>query len=233
MCGAPGAYQGAVEACLLPDDEQETDAAWIAGRIAQLVAAGEPVREGGSTRPVRYEDCCILLAARADFPVYTRALADRGIPVYADARENLFEAPHIRPLVALLKIIDNPAQDICLAAAMLGPVFGFTDDELVQLRARKRGGSLYGAVAEVAASEAEDAFSCRVRGFYARLAGLRRMARSMPAERLLEEIFASTGYLAALGAMENGQRRREDARRFGSLLRRERRRGHLGPGAGH
>ena len=217
VCGAPGAYQGAVEACLLPDDEQETDAAWIAGRIAQLVAAGEPVREGGSTRPVRYEDCCILLAARADFPVYTRALADRGIPVYADARENLFEAPHIRPLVALLKIIDNPAQDIYLAAAMLGPVFGFTDDELVQLRARKRGGSLYGAVAEVAASEAEDAFSCRVRGFYARLAGLRRMARSMPAERLLEEIFASTGYLAALGAMENGQRRREDARRFAAF----------------
>ena len=138
VCGAPGTYQGAVEACLLPDDEQETDAAWIAGRIADLVAAGEPVREGGAVRPVRYEDCCILLAARADFPVYTRALADRGIPVYADARENLFEAPHIRPLVALLKIIDNPAQDIYLAAAMLGPVFGFTDDELVQLRARKR-----------------------------------------------------------------------------------------------
>ena len=119
VCGAPGTYQGAVEACLLPDDEQETDAAWIAGRIADLVAAGEPVREGGAVRPVRYEDCCILLAARADFPVYTRALADRGIPVYADARENLFEAPHIRPLVALLKIIDNPAQDIYLAAAML------------------------------------------------------------------------------------------------------------------
>ena len=217
VCGAPGEYRGAVEACLLPDDEQETDAAWIAGRIADLIVAGEPVREGSTTRPVRYEDCCILLAARADFPVYTRALADRGIPVYADARENLFEAPHIRPLVALLKIIDNPAQDIYLAAAMLGPVFGFTDDELVQLRARKRGGSLYGAVAEVAASEADDPFSCRVRGFYARLAGLRRMARSMPAERLLEEIFASTGYLAALGAMENGQRRREDARRFANF----------------
>lgn len=217
VCGAPGEYQGAVEACLLPDDEQETDAAWIAGRIEALVAAGEPVREGSSTRPVRYEDCCILLAARAEFPVYTRALADRGIPVYADARENLFEAPHIRPLVALLKIIDNPAQDIYLAAAMLGPVFGFTDDEMVKLRARKRGGSLYGAVAEVAAGEGEDAFSCRVRGFYARLTELRRMARSMPAERLLEEIFASTDYLAALGAMENGQRRREDARRFAAF----------------
>ena len=43
------------------------------------------------------------------------------------------------------------------------------------------------------------------------------MARSVSVERLLEEIFASTGYLAALGVMENGTRRREDARRFASF----------------
>ena len=220
VCGAPGDYQGSVEACLLPDDEQETDAAWIAARIAALVAGGEPVRGDGGVRPVRYEDCCILLAARTSFPVYVRALTERGIPVYADARENLFEAAHIRPLVALLKIIDNPAQDIFLAAAMLGPVFGFTDDDLVRLRGYKRGGSLYGVVAALAQEEAaaEDApFVRRVRQFYARLTELRRLARSVPAERLLEEIFASTGYLAALGAMENGQRRREDARRFAAF----------------
>ena len=218
VCGAPGTYQGSVEVCLLPDDETETDAAWIAARIAALAAEGEPVREGTGTRPARYEDCCILLAARADFPVYVRALSERGIPVYADARENLFAAPHIRPLVALLRVIDNPAQDIYLAAAMVGPVFGFTDDDLVRLRAAKKGGSLYGAVAALQDEAAGDGpFVRRVRRFYARLTELRRLARSVPAERLLEEIFASTGYLAALGAMENGQRRREDARRFAAF----------------
>ena len=49
------------------------------------------------------------------------------------------------------------------------------------------------------------------------LTALRRMARSAPAEQLLEEIFASTGYLAALGVLENGARRREDARRFANF----------------
>ena len=97
---------------------------------------GEPVRDGSSTRPVQYEDCCILLAARGDFLAYEEALTARGIPVYADARENLMEAAHIRPLISLLKVIDNPAQDIYLAAAMLGPMFGFTDDDLVRLRAQ-------------------------------------------------------------------------------------------------
>ena len=209
-----------MEAHFLPDDTAETDAGWIARRIEEMVQSGEPVRDGSATRPVQYEDCCILLAARIDFPAYVEALTARGIPVYADARENLLDAPHIRPLIALLKVIDNPAQDIYLAAAMLGPLFGFTDDDLVRLRARaeeiqKQQGenapqriSLYGALLLTVNSGEDTPFIGKVRAFYARLTELRRMARSAPAEQLLEEIFASTGYLAALGVMENGARRR-------------------------
>ena len=231
VCGAPGDYAGSVEAHFLPDDTAETDAAWIAQRIEELVQNGTPVRDGSSTRPVQYEDCCILLAARGDFLAYEEALTARGIPVYADARENLMTAPHIRPLISLLKVIDNPAQDIYLAAAMLGPMFGFTDDDLVRLRAcseetqkkQQEPGtkhtrmSLYGAVLQVVQSEDETPLTQKVKAFYARLTELRRMARSVPAEQLLEEIFVSTGYLAALGVLENGARRREDARRFAAF----------------
>ena len=231
VCGAPGEYAGSVEAHFLPDDTAETDAAWIAQHIEELVQNGAPVRDGGSVRPVQYEDCCILLAARGDFLAYEEALTARGIPVYADARENLMTAPHIRPLISLLKVIDNPAQDIYLAAAMLGPMFGFTDDDLVRLRAcseeaqKKQQApgtkhtrmSLYGAVLQVVQSEDETPFTQKVKDFYARLTELRRMARSVPAEQLLEEIFVSTGYLAALGVLENGARRREDARRFAAF----------------
>ena len=231
VCGAPGEYVGSVEAHFLPDDTAETDAAWIAQRIEELVQNGTPVRDGGSVRPVQYEDCCILLAARGDFLAYEEALTARGIPVYADARENLMTAPHIRPLISLLKVIDNPAQDIYLAAAMLGPMFGFTDDDLVRLRAcseeaqkkQQEPGtkhtrmSLYGAVLQVVQSEDETPFTQKVKAFYARLTELRHMACSVPAEQLLEEIFVSTGYLAALGVLENGARRREDARRFAAF----------------
>ena len=244
VCGAPGEYTGSVEAHFLPDDTAETDAGWIARRIEEMVQSGEPVRDGSATRPVQYEDCCILLAARIDFPAYVEALTARGIPVYADARENLLNAPHIRPLIALLEVIDNPAQDIYLAAAMLGPLFGFTDDDLVRLRARaeelqkqqdearraaqeaagetpapqhRQRMSLYGALLLTVNSAEESPFEQKVRAFYARLTELRRMARSVPVEQLLEEIFASTGYLAALGVMENGTKRREDARRFASF----------------
>mgnify|MGYP002244790560 CR=1 FL=1 len=102
-------------------------------------------------------------------------------------------------------------------------MFGFTDDDFVRLRAGAQTPdqhtriSLYGAVLQAVQSGAEDDFTRRVQAFYRRLTALRRMARSVPVEELLEEIFVSTGYLAALGAMENGQRRREDARRFASF----------------
>ena len=99
-----------------------------------------------------------------------------------------------------------------LAAAMLGPMFGFTEDDLVRLRARSRQAptepdkkpariSLYGALLLALEDPAEDPFTEKVKDFYAHLTALRQMARSAPAEQLLEEIFASTGYLAALGAV--------------------------------
>lgn len=217
VCGAPGEYAGSVEVCFQAEDSAETEAAWVARRIFDLVQQGEMVRDGSALRPVRYEDCCILLSARANFPVYAEALTRLGIPVYADARENLLDAPHIRPLVALLRVLDNPAQDVCLAAAMLGPLFGFTEDDLVRLRGGQRRGSLYGAVIAAADSDAQTLFHQKLREFRARLDELRRLARSLPADRLMEEVFASTGYLAALGAMENGPRRREDAHRFAAF----------------
>ena len=231
VCGAPGEYEGAVEVQFLPDNDPKTDAGWIADRIRELVKAGTPVREGSTTRPVQYGDCCVLLAARGEFATYVEALTEKNIPVYADTRENLMTAPHIRPLISLLRVIDNPAQDIHLAAAMLGPVFGFTDDDLVRLRAysnavRKAQSpdrkpermSLYGAVLLAAEDgDEETPFTRKVRQFYRQLTALRQLARSVPAEQLIEEIFASTGYLSALGAMENGAHRREDARRFAAF----------------
>ena len=216
VCGAPGEYTGHAEMQVLKTEAPEDDARFVARRIRELVQDGTPVRDGaGGTRPLEYGDCCILLATRANFQRYAEALQAQGIPVYADSAEDLLDAAHIRPLIALLRVIDNPAQDIYLAAAMLGSMFGFTDDDLVTLRAQQGRISLYGAV--LRAAQGQDEFARKVGGFYRTLTQLRQAARTIPVEELLEEIFVTTGYLAALGAMENGARRREDARRFAAF----------------
>lgn len=49
-------------------------------------------------------------------------------------------------LAALLRVLDNPAQDVELSSVLLSPLYPYTPDDLVQLRAAVRGGNLYAAV---------------------------------------------------------------------------------------
>ncbi len=233
---------------LLLDAKGGQDPAQVAAKIAQLVALGAAgdargmVRDGAALRGVQYHDCCILLSARAPFAKYADALAALGIASYADSAEDLLSATHIQPLVALLQIIDNPAQDIPLAAAMRSVIFAFTDDDLLALRTICPKGSLYGAVAQVAqqvrqgvkapamapsggapantAQPTNPAFAQRIADFYEALSALRRLSHTLAPDALLDEIFATTHYLALIGAMEQGARRREDVAKFAAYVAR-------------
>lgn len=206
VVGRQGDYPGLCELDVIDGADAAGDARAIAARIGELCARGFAVRDGDATRPCTPGDCCILLRSRVDFAVYESALRQAGIPVYADTAADLLDAPHVRPFAALLEIIDNPAQDVALAAVLLSPMFPFTPDDLVHLRQRVKGGSLYGAVL----SGADDRF----RAFADTLAVFRRLARTLPVDALIEELFACTGYLAAVGAMPDGARCRDDLRAF-------------------
>ena len=59
------------------------------------------------------------------------------IPVYADVAADLLDAPHVRPFAALLRVLDNPAQDVELSSVLLSPLYPYTPDDLVQLRAAR------------------------------------------------------------------------------------------------
>lgn len=261
--GAADDYAGAAGLLLAQSGEPAGDAAAIAARIRKMVDEGFLVRQkNGPPRPARYEDFCILLRARSHFEQYAAALAAEGIPSAADTAGNLLDEGHIRPLAALLRVLDNPAQDVPLAAVMVSGLFGFTPDDLVRLRAACPAGSLYGALAacaraagqagadapaaapQTAAPDAlpnapapagagepsaspgqagpqsrqtQEDWQTRCAAFYRQLATLRRLARTLPAGLLLERLLAQTGYLAAVGAQQNGPRRREDVLRFAAF----------------
>ena len=199
-------YPGLCEIDVLDGADVAGDAAAIACRITGMVDQGFTVRGKEGTRPCRYDDFCILLRGRADFAVYEQALRTAGVPVFADTAADLLDEPHIRPFAALLRVIDNPAQDIPLAAVLLSPMFPYTPDDLVALRNACPRGSLYGAVLYSGQQ--------RFAAFTRTLAEYRRLARTLPVDRLLEELLARTGYLAAVGAMPDGARCREDLQNF-------------------
>lgn len=199
-------YRGFCEVDVIDGAGAEGDAAAIAARIQTMVSEGFAVRDKAAQRPCRYDDFCILLRGRGDFAVYEVALRTAGIPVFADTAADLLDEPHIRPFAALLRVIDNPAQDIPLAAVLLSPMFPYTADDLVTLRGACPGGSLYGAVLYGGQP--------RFAPFLETLAEFRRLARTLPVDALLEELLARTGYLAAVGALPEGARCREDLQSF-------------------
>ena len=199
-------YRGFCEVDVIDGAGAEGDAAAIAARIQTMVSEGFAVRDKAAQRPCRYDDFCILLRGRGDFSVYEAALRTAGIPVFADTAADLLDEPHIRPFAALLRVIDNPAQDIPLAAVLLSPMFPYTADDLVTLRGACPGGSLYGAVLYGGQP--------RFAPFLETLAEFRRLARTLPVDALLEELLARTGYLAAAGALPEGARCREDLQSF-------------------
>ena len=206
-----GGYAGDCEFRLVQSERPAGDAEYIARRIRQLMdpTGGFTVRGETGPRPPRYEDFCILLRSRGAFGDYAARLESEGIPVYVDRAENLLDAPEIRPVASLLRVLDNPAQDVHLAAVMLSGMGGFTPDDLVALRLGRKNGSFYGAVM---ASEDE-----KVKAFGQWLRTLRQLSQTMPVDRLMEEIFARTGCLAAAGAMPDGSARRENLRQFAAF----------------
>ncbi len=206
VVGKPDEYQGLCEIDVLEQAGADADAAAIAERIRTMVEDGFPVRGPDGQRPCRYEDFCILLRGRSDFPVYEAALRSAGVPVFADVAADLLDAPHVRPFAALLSILDNPAQDVELAAVLLSPLYPYTPDDLVRLRGKARGGSLYAAVLHQGQG--------RFGAFLKDLSVFRQLARTLPVDALIEELFARTGYLAAVGAMPDGARCRDDLRTF-------------------
>lgn len=192
-------------------DKSGVEARFVAQRISQLLQTGT-VQEGDGWRPVRPEDIVILLrSVSSAAPAYLAAMQASGIPCTCDKGENLLETQEVETLMAILRVIDNPLQDIPLVTALASPVFSFTASQLAAIRAAKRKGSFYEALC-AAAEQMEPA-----RAFLETLEELRRQAQWLPLHSLLRLVMERTAIKAVFGAMDGGQRRQENLQQFFSL----------------
>ena len=94
-------------------------------------------------RPVQYRDFVILLRSMPWAPQIMEELKLQGIPVYADLATGYFEATEVNIMMNVFRVIDNPMQDIPLAAVLRSPIVGLSDEELATLRAHGKKGSFY------------------------------------------------------------------------------------------
>ena len=96
---------------------------------------------------ISYKEMVVLLRSTSNVaPVYEKEMINQGIPVYSDTASEYLESIEIDTIISLLKIIDNPLQDIPLVTVLRSKIGNFNDNELTQLRLNQKEGLFYYAL---------------------------------------------------------------------------------------
>ncbi|NOZ19496.1 MAG: helicase-exonuclease AddAB subunit AddA [Planctomycetes bacterium] len=198
-------------------DKVETEARFVAERIERMVGgrAEFNVRDTqtGEDRDVTYRDIVILLRTTRDRAVtYCQALAERGIPTHSDLASGYFTSMEIEDMLNLLRIIDNPRQDIPLAAVLRSPIVGLREAELARVRLADEEGDFYQAA--TAAAKMKNTHGEKLHGFLTGLDAWRTAARRRPLAELIYRLYAETGYLNYVAGLHNGAQRQANLLRL-------------------
>lgn len=185
------------------NNERELD--FIIQKIKELHASKKQVQNAdGSFRQIQWRDFAVLRRSLAGWG--TRAVAamrQAGIPAVVNERDGYFEAQEIQLLLSLLQIIDNPEQDLPMAAVLHSGLVGLDANELGALRLTGDG-SLW-SVMPLYAKQAQDE---RLLQFIAHIERWRTLSRRHGVADLLWDVYETLDYVNYVGAMPNGLVRR-------------------------
>jgi ATP-dependent helicase/nuclease subunit A len=130
---------------------KEIEAKAIARRIKELTnpETGLVIKDGNTFRTARYRDIVVLLRTMSNWSeVFADTLGAEDIPAHTDTGSGYFSTTEIRTILNLLKVIDNPRQDIPFTSVLRSPVVGLTSNELAKLRIPHKGKTMYEAAVD-------------------------------------------------------------------------------------
>ena len=185
------------------EESLRTEAVHIAEYIKGVMQLGKCIRENETTlRNAKFSDFAILLRnTKGKATVLAEELRENGIPVNYTL-EGYAETTEVSVFLSLLKIIDNPDSDVELLAVLMSPIFGFTAEDVANIRIKRREGSLYSAF--VFSSENGDG---RCDEVLKRLEKYRIFAATLTLPKLISRLLDDTDYLNTVWAREDGERR--------------------------
>ncbi|MBR4017318.1 MAG: UvrD-helicase domain-containing protein, partial [Oscillospiraceae bacterium] len=193
------------------DDTYEEEAQFVSSKICELLDGTHYVRNGEERRPILPEDILILLRSPGSMSSsFEKALQSKGIRYVTGDSADLLQTDEIAIVRSILEIIYNPLQDIPLVAALTSPVFGYTADELANLRSENRGVSVYKMLLR---SDRE-----KDKNFLSVLNNLRTDARWLSVSQLLTKLYCGTNLIGIFSAMDNGNERLENLQEFFQIV---------------
>lgn len=191
----------------------ELEAKFVSTKIKELLESNYYIYEKEKYRKLTYKDIVILLrATTASAPIYERELNLVGIPVFCDTTSEYLESIEIQTIMSVLKIIDNPDNDIPLVTVLRSTIGGFSDNELIEIRLYDKEGSFYDSLLKAKEMEEDKKLKCKIESFIEMIDDFRESVNYKPIDELIWQIYTNTGYYNYVSMMPNGAIRQANLR---------------------
>ena len=181
----------------------------MANRIKQLIENKFQVYDAKKQekRDIKYKDIVVLLrSTKEPAPIFEKEILKLGMPVFSDSSAEYLESIEIQTIMSLLKIIDNPLQEIPLVAVMRSMIGGFTDNELVEIRLSDKYDNFYNTILK-AKQSVTTKLRTKIDVFLNNLEMWRKEQEYLSLDELIWKIYNDTGYYNYVGLMTNGELR--------------------------
>ena len=189
-------------------EKQEIEARFVANKIEELISKKTEIKDKKEGyRPIKYRDIVILLRATSNVaPIFEKELLARNIPVFTDATSEYLDTIEIQTIISLLKILDNPIDDISLVSVLRSEIGKFTDNELVQIRLVNKESKFYYALQESKEKLTGD-IKVKIENFLYKIDKWREESEYLNLAELIWKIYSETGFYEFCGLMPNGSLR--------------------------
>ena len=115
------------------------------------------------------------------------------------------DSVEIQVIMSMLKIIDNPINDIALITVLRSTIGNFSDNELIQIRIEDKKDTFYEAMCKYKELEsADEKLKNKINKFLEEIEEFRSCKEYMPLDEFIWKIYIDTGYYNYVSLMPNG-----------------------------
>ena len=184
------------------------EARFVANKIQELLNSDYHVydRKKGY-RKIKAKDICVLLRATSVLaPIYEKEISEKGIAVFSDSSSTYLESMEVQTIMSLLKVIDNPMQDIPLITVLRSNIFGFTDNDLIEIRLVDKKCTFYESMLK-SRMNVENSLRHKIDFVIERLNKWKAEEEYTPLNEFIWKLYLDTGFYNYVTLLPNGNLR--------------------------
>ena len=187
-------------------EDIELEARFVANKIREIVQNKYQIWDAkkDTYRDIKYKDIVVLLRSTSNIaPIFEQEIIRLDMPVFSDSSQEYLDSIEIQTIMSLLKIIDNPMQDIPLVTVLRSNIGKFTDDELVEIRLSDKYENYYTCMKK-AKLDVNPKLKDKIQRFFESIEEWRKEQEYLSLDELIWKIYIDTGYYNYVGLMPNG-----------------------------